>query len=144
MIGDKIFLDTNIVVYAHDTSAGEKHKVAEKLMEDLWNSGLGVLSTQVLQEFFVIVTRKIPKPLDIRIAKEIISNLLKWEVVVNDGDSILDAIEIHFQHRYSFWDSMIIESAMKGGASLLLSEDLPDGQVINGIKIKNPFLDSSL
>ena len=143
MKGDKIFLDTNIVVYAHDTSAGEKHKVAEKLMQDLWDSGLGVLSAQVLQEFFVIVTKKIPKPLDIKITKEIISDLLKWEVVINNGDSILDAIEIHLRHRYSFWDSMIIESAIKGGASLLLSEDLPDGEVINGVTIKNPFLGSS-
>ncbi|MCL4475422.1 MAG: PIN domain-containing protein [Nitrospirae bacterium] len=140
MRGDKVFLDTNILVYAHDTSAGDKHAIALRIVKDLWASGLGVLSTQVLQEFFAIATKKIPKPLDISEAKEIVRVLLKWPVVVNNGNSILDAIDIHSRYKYSFWDSMIIESAGRGGASLLLSEDLNDGQTMDGVVIRNPFL----
>ena len=136
---DKVFLDTNVLVYAHDISAGEKHEIAQRIVLDLWNSNLGLLSTQVLQELFVTLTRKIPRPIETKLAKEIVSVLLKWEIMVNDGESILSAIEIHSRHHFSFWDSLIIEAAIRGGATLLLSEDLPDGQIIEGIKIKNPF-----
>ena len=96
-------------------------------------------STQVLQEFFVNVTKRIPKPLDVKSAKEIISDYLKWDVIVNNGEDILEAIEIQSQYKYSFWDSLIICAAKKGGAILLLTEDLSDGQIINDLTIKNPF-----
>ena len=139
MPDDRVFLDTNIIIYAYDATAGMKHEIAKKTVIDLWNSGLGIISTQVLQEFFVASTKKLPKPLDKKLAKEIIQDLLKWEVMINDGESILAAIEIHLRYNYSFWDSMIIESAIKSGALLLLSEDLSDGQIINGVTIKNPF-----
>jgi len=142
MPGTKVFLDTNIIIYAYDLSAKEKHEKARKILVDLWDSGRGALSTQVLQEFFVSVTQKIPQPLTLAVAKEIVSDLLKWEIVVNDGDSILEAIELHSRHKYSFWDSLIIQAAIKGGASLLLSEDLSGGQIIHGVAIKNPFLKS--
>jgi predicted nucleic acid-binding protein len=135
----KIFLDTNIIIYAYDVSAKEKHEQARKLLVDLWDSGRGVLSTQVLQEFFVSVTQKIPQPLTLNMAKDIVSDLLRWEMVVNDGDSILEAIELRSRHKYSFWDSLIIQAAIKGGASLLLSEDLSGGQTIQGVAIRNPF-----
>ena len=139
MTGDKVFLDTNIIIYAYDLSAGEKHKKAKKIFAELWDSGLGVISTQVLQEFFVTITQKIPKTLDKRLAKDIVSDLLKWDVVVNDGESIIEAIEILIRYGYSFWDSLIIEAAMRGGAGVLLSEDLSHGQIIHGVTIKNPF-----
>ncbi len=139
MADQKVFLDTNIIIYAYDVSAGDKHEVARKIMGDLWDSGLGVISTQVLQEFFVNVTQKIPKPLDKRLTKDILSDLLKWDVVVNDGESILEAVEILFKYGYSFWDSLIIEAAMRSGSELLLSEDLTHGQIINGLTINNPF-----
>ncbi len=138
MNGDKVFLDTNVIVYAYDKSAGEKHRIASDIMIELWKSGHGVISTQVLQEFFVVTTRKIPKPLKVNLAKEIINDLLAWDVVTNDGESILSAIDIHLKHKYSFWDSMIIDAALKGGASVMYSEDLSDGQ-INSVTIKNPF-----
>lgn len=140
MPDNKVFLDTNILVYAYDVSAKEKHESARDIVLELWDSGLGVLSTQVLQEFFVLATKKIPEPLDSKHAKEIVNDLLAWDVVVNDGQSILDAIDIHSRHKYSFWDSMIVGVAIKGGADILLSEDLSSGQVINGVKIKNPFV----
>lgn len=140
MSADKVFLDTNIITYAYDISAGEKHSIANKILIDLWDSGNGVLSTQVLQEFFVSVTGRIQKPLDVIRAKEIVRDLLRWDVVVNDGESVLKAIEIHHRHHYSFWGSMVIQAAIKGNAALLLSEDLSEGQVIGGVEIKNPFL----
>ncbi len=95
MRGDKIFLDTNIIIYAYDLSNKEKHGKAVEIIEELWASGHGVVSTQVLQEFFFNVTKKIPHPLDVKAALEIIKDFLKWDVVVNNGDSIVEAIEIY-------------------------------------------------
>jgi len=139
MSGAKTFLDTNIVIYTYDASAGLKHEIARQIMTDLWTSGNGILSTQVLQEFYANVTRKIPKPLDLDLARQIVADLLKWDVVVNGGDSILDAVDIQKRHNLSFWDAMIISSAVSGGAVTLLSEDLTDGQIIGGVTIRNPF-----
>jgi predicted nucleic acid-binding protein len=139
MSEDKIFIDTNIIIYAYDVTAGNKHKVARNILTELWNSGMGVISTQVLQEFFVNAIQKIPRPIDKKLAKEIVRDFLKWNVVVSNGDSILDAIDICVKYGYSFWDSMIIEAAIKGGAAVLMSEDLQDGQVISGVIIRNPF-----
>jgi len=93
----------------------------------------------VLQEFFVNVVLKIPKPMDKQQAIEIVRDFLKWHVVVNTGDSIIDAIDICSRFGYSFWDSMIIGAAIKGGATDLISENLQDSQVISGVTIKNPF-----
>ena len=140
MNGDKIFLDTNIVVYAHDVSAGHKHEVSRNIMFELWEQRRGVLSTQVLQEFFHVATTKIIHPLNVQTAKEVMEFLLKWNMVVNDGNCVLDAIDIHQKHKYSFWDSLIVASARKGGSVLLLSEDFNDGQMIGELTIKNPFV----
>ena len=142
MPGNKTFIDTNIIIYAYDVTAGKKHKTAGNILADLWNSGLGVISTQVLQEFFVNVVQKIPKPIDKQQAREIVRDFLKWHVVVNTGDSIVEAIDICLKFGYSFWDSMIIEAAIKGGAAVIVSEDLQDGQVVSGVTIINPFLQS--
>lgn len=139
MRDDKVFLDTNIIVCAYDISDKEKHEKAVQIVEGLWTAGTGAISTQVLQEFFVNATKKIPQPLNVETAKKIIEDFLKWEVVVNNGESILEAIDIHEKHKYSFWDSMIIGAAIKGGATTLLSEDLSNEQIISGVAIKNPF-----
>jgi predicted nucleic acid-binding protein len=135
----KAFIDTNILVYAYDISAGIRHETAKKLLASLWNSGLGVISTQVLQEFYVTITRKLPKAIDPRIAKEIVTDLLEWEVVTIEGPMILNAMELNQKHSFSFWDSLIIAAAEKAGCALLLSEDLASGRSIGQIKIKNPF-----
>ena len=144
MPGDKVFLDTNVLIYAYDVSAGKKHEMAKTILMDLWNSGKGILSIQVLQEFFVNITKKVSKPLGVKLAKDIIRDLLKWDIVIIDGESLLEAVEIHIRHQYSFWDSMILKAAQKGGAVLLLSEDLMHGQTIDGVTIKNPFTDNTL
>lgn len=135
----RTFLDTNVLIYAYDASAGQKREIAKGVVERLWVSGLGVLSTQVLQEFYVNVIAKIPSPLDKKIARGIVRDLLNWEVVVNDGPAVLSAIDLQLKHGYSFWDAMIIASAITGGANLLLTEDLSDGQTVQGVKISNPF-----
>ena len=144
MKGDKVFLDTNILVYAYDISAGRKHNHAEKIVADLWNARTGVLSIQVLQEFFVSVTKKIPHPLDSSAARDIVKDFIQWEIVVNDGELTLEAIEIQTKQRFSFWDAMIIAAALRSDASTLLTEDLSDGRLIEGLRIENPFKELEL
>ncbi len=136
---DKIFLDTNIIVYAHDRSSKDKHAVARDIMDYLWENRKGVISVQVLQEFFVCVTKKILKPLAIKNARVILEYLSTWNVVTNDKYITLKAIDIQERYRLSFWDSLIIQAALQGQARLLLSEDLPGGQVEKDLKILNPF-----
>jgi predicted nucleic acid-binding protein len=136
---NSIFVDTNIIVYAYDVSAGEKHSRSLEIMKDLWSTGRGIISTQVLQEFFVTVTRKIAKPLSAVVAKEIVKDFFKWKTVIVGEETILDAIDIHLEHKYSFWDSVIIASAIEAGVGELLSEDLSDKTKIKGIFIKNPY-----
>ncbi len=133
------FVDTNILVYAHDVSAGNKHTRAKSLINDLWNSGYGCLSTQVLQEFYVAVVQKVPKPIQPEIAAGIISDLSQWRLHVTGADDILEAINIHQRNRISFWDALIICSANKLGCEVLLTEDLSNGQYYEGTKALNPF-----
>jgi predicted nucleic acid-binding protein len=139
MQDNKIFVDTNIIIYAFDMTAGKKHEIAKKILVDLWDSGRGIISTQVLQEFYVNAVQKIPRPISKDQAKEIIRDFLRWQVVINTGVSIVGAIDIGFRYGFSFWDALIIEAALSGSADLLLSEDLQDGQNINGLIIQNPF-----
>jgi predicted nucleic acid-binding protein len=139
MKGAKTFVDTNILVYAYDVSAGPKHGSAANIMRELWNAGAGAISMQVLQEFFITVTGKIARPLDMTTAREIVRDFLKWSPIVFNGELLIDAIDIHAAHRYSFWDSLIIAAAIESGATRLLSEDLADRHTIKGITITNPF-----
>jgi predicted nucleic acid-binding protein len=142
MSGDKVFIDTNILVYAYDVSAGGKHEAARKLVAGLWISGLGVVSTQVLQEFYVTATRKLPKPIDPKAAQDIVRDLLEWEVVTVDGEMILAAMDLHRSHGLSFWDALIIVAAGKAGCELLMSEDLSSGGSIGGVTLQNPLVNS--
>jgi len=135
----KVFLDTNMLIYAHDSSAKTKHEMARETVLELWEHHQGLLSTQVLQEFFYAITRKIPKPMDALQARKIVEDLCRWEVVVNDTRGILSAIDIQSRYQYSFWDALIIQAAIQGGAKTLLTEDLSHGQTIQGVKIRNPF-----
>lgn len=135
----KTFVDTNIVVYAHDRSSGKKHKISKEILRKLWQKRIGILSTQVLQEFFYIATKKISDPINLSKARESIKHLLAWKLVVNDGPSILQAIDLYKKYKYSFWDSLIIQAAITGKAEILLSEDLRSGQIIESVKIINPF-----
>lgn len=136
----KTFVDTNILVYAYDATAGEKRRAARAAVAGLWRTCAGLISTQVLQEFYVTVTRKVPRPLEASLAGEIVADLLTWDVVVNDGESILRAFQIERRQRISFWDALIVAAAVRGGADVLLTEDLPHGQTLAGVLVRNPFL----
>jgi predicted nucleic acid-binding protein len=140
---DKSFVDTNILMYAHDTAAGTKHERARALVEELWRDRSGVVSTQVLQELCVTLRRKAGRPLDTKGTREIIADYLTWRVVVNDGDSILAALELEERHQVSFWDAMVIHAAQVAGVPTLYSEDLSDGQRYGGVQVRNPLVDAS-
>ena len=136
---DNVFLDTNILIYAHDMDAGSKHDTAVSIIENMWEEETGVISTQVIQEFYVNVTRKILNPLTHVRARGIIVNYFSWHVELVEPDTILSASEIEERHLLSFWDSLIIATACQGKAKKLLTEDLNPGQFIEGILIENPF-----
>jgi predicted nucleic acid-binding protein len=136
---DKIFVDTNVLVYGHDVDAGQKHQIAQGLLVELWNNRTGVLSVQVLQEFYVTVTRKLVHPLSAKEGRNIIRNYLSWHIEINDSLSVLDASRIEENFKISFWDALIVAAASKANVSKILTEDLKPGQVIEGILIENPF-----
>lgn len=139
-MSDRVFVDTNILIYAYDLDAGAKHVRAQALVRSLWEAGGGMVSTQVLQEFYVNVTRKIPVPLTLAVARGIIASYRAWQVEINSVDTLLQASEIQERHQLSFWDSMIVAAAAQGGAATLLSEDLNHGQQVGSVRIENPFL----
>ena len=138
-MSDRYFVDTNILMYAHDASAGDKHARARALVENLWQNRSGVVSTQVLQELAVNLRRKARKPLDATATREVVSDYLAWQVVVNAGDSILEALDLEARYQISFWDALVIQAAQVAGAEILYSEDLSDGQTYGTVRVKNPL-----
>jgi predicted nucleic acid-binding protein len=140
-MSDKCFVDTNILVYAHDRSAGVKHQRARLLLESLWDSDEGVLSTQVLQELCINLRRKVRHPLEFDEIRQLIRDYSSWEVVTNTPESVLQALDIEARYKTSFWDALILQAAGSSGASILYSEDLATGQSYGAIRIVNPLLD---
>ena len=138
-MSDKIFVDTNILVYAHDLDAGNKNEVAAKLISQLWESRNGVLSTQVLQECYVTLTKKVVRPLGKVAVRRLLQSYFSWEIAVNDLQAILQASEIEEAHNLSFWDALIVAAAFSKNVAVILTEDLNHGQLIEGILIQNPF-----
>jgi predicted nucleic acid-binding protein len=140
-MSDRCFLDTNILVYAHDNFAGWKHKRAATLTEQLWNDGTGVISTQVLQEFCYTLRRKLTPSLSLQDTFAVVQQYLAWNVVVNLPTSSLEALEIEARYKVSFWDALILHSAGQGTAKILYTEDFSHGQVYGKVRAINPFLD---
>jgi len=138
-MSDKYFVDTNILMYAHDTSTGAKHDRAKELVAELWRERSGVVSTQVLQELSVNLRRKAGRPLDAKATREIIADYLTWHVIVNSGDSILEALDLEARYRVSFWDALVLHAAESSGAEVLYSEDLSDGQTYGSVRVVNPL-----
>jgi predicted nucleic acid-binding protein len=138
-MSDKYFVDTNILVYAHDTSTGAKHARASELIAELWRDRSGVVSTQVLQELSVNLRRKAGRPLDAKATREIIADYLTWQVIVNSGESILEALELEHRYRISFWDALIVHAAQSSGAEVIYSEDLSAGQHYGNVRVLNPL-----
>jgi predicted nucleic acid-binding protein len=137
-MSDKYFVDTNVLMYAHDKAAGVKHERAKALVEELWRDRTGVVSTQVLQELAVNLRRKAGRPLDAKGAREIVSDYLTWQVVVNTGESILEALDFEGRYQISFWDALVLQAAHASGAEVLYSEDLSDGQSYGSVRVVNP------
>lgn len=139
MSAERVFVDTNVLIYAYDSQAGAKRQRAQDRLSALWEEETGVLSVQVLQEFFANATRKLRDPLDIAKAREIVRLYREWVAVPASPDHVLAATEFMESYRLSFWDSMIVAAAEASDATVLLSEDLSHGQVIAGIRVENPF-----
>jgi predicted nucleic acid-binding protein len=136
----KYFVDTNILIYAHDRDAGVKHERARHLLEELWSTGNGVLSTQVLQELCVNLRRRVTQPLSREEIRKLIEDYLSWEIVVNTPQSILASLEIEERYKLSYWDALILQAAESSGAVVLYSEDLNAGQRYGAVEVVNPLL----
>jgi predicted nucleic acid-binding protein len=133
------FCDTNVIVYAYDSTAGVKHDRAQALLERLWLDGKGVLSVQVLQELFVTLTRKVARPVDPGEARAIVADLATWSLVQPAASDVLAAIDATIRWQLSFWDAMILTAAQRAGAAVLWSEDFSDGQRFDAVTVRNPF-----
>jgi predicted nucleic acid-binding protein len=137
----RIFVDTNVLIYAHDVDATIKHEIAKGVLQELWKQRSGVLSMQVLQEFYVNVTRKLKRPISKASARLIISSYETWCADSIRAD-ISTAFRIEDEAQIGFWDALIVAAALRAGASKILSEDLNAGQTITGIRVVNPFSSS--
>ena len=141
MSADSCFVDTNVLLYAADPSDTRKHEIAKSLIENLWRSQTGVISTQVLQEFCFNLRRKFRPPLSIAETVERVSNYLSWPTVTNTVESTIAALEIEAEHQLSFWDALIIHAAQVSDSKILYTEDLNHGQVFGSVRVVNPFLE---
>lgn len=136
----RAFFDTNVVVYLFDADTPPKQKIARELLRRTAVEGGVLLSTQVLQEFYVAVTRKLAEPLPSENAERAVRDLARFPLVQIDALLVLAGIEASRQLGFSFWDALIVQAAIQGGASVLYTEDLQHGQVIEGLCVTNPFM----
>lgn len=141
-MSDRTFIDSNVLVYGHDVDAGKKREIARDVLHNLWADKTGVLSAQVLQEFYVNVTRKIRKPLPKEQARRVVEIYGVWCLEATTVEDILTASKTEEDAKINFWDALIITMAAKTGAPRLLSEDLNPEQSISGVTIVNPFADA--
>jgi predicted nucleic acid-binding protein len=128
----KVFLDTNILVYCLDHSLPDKKKRCRDLLRNLSNENKGVISTQVMQEFYVAATKKL-------LVKDILHSFNRFEIVLISPGLIQEAIDCSIIHHLSFWDSLIIVAAESAHCHKIWTEDLNDGQIIRGVRIENPL-----
>jgi predicted nucleic acid-binding protein len=136
-LADRVFVDTNVFVYADDDDTADKRDRARALLSELISRSQAVVSTQVLQEFFVVATRKLG--LSKEDARRRVETFARLHVVLVRPELVLSAIDLHRLHSISFWDALVLRSAAVAGCARLLTEDLQHGQVIDGVRIENPF-----
>jgi predicted nucleic acid-binding protein len=134
----KVFLDTNVLVYQLDKRSLAKQRISRELTRDAAGRGEAVISTQVLQEFYVVATTKLK--VDAVLAKAITNRLCNMEVVTVTIELISQAADIHIQNNISFWDALILAAAASANCERVLTEDMKDGQTISGVKISNPYV----
>jgi len=137
-MSDKTFVDANVLIYAHDVDARAKHEVAKRVLHELWSERTGVLSLQVLQEFYANVTRKVPRPLSKESARLVASTYTIWCVDTTPAE-IASAFRIEDESHIGFWDAPMVASAIKTGVTRLLSDDLNAGQTMSGVRVENPL-----
>jgi predicted nucleic acid-binding protein len=131
------FFDTNVLIYTDDKADPAKQQRALDLVAEHRRARTGVVSLQVLQEYFVTVTRKLQ--VDARVARRKVELLAEFDVATPDVADILAAIDLHRLHGLSFWDALILRAAKQAGCSVLFSEDMQDTREIDGVRIVNPF-----
>lgn len=136
-MADRVFVDTNVFVYADDDDTPDKRDRARALLSELISRGQAVVSTQILQEFFVVATRKLG--LSKEDARRRVETFARLHVVLIRPELLLSAIDLHRLHSMSFWDALVLRSAAVAGCARLVTEDLQHGQVIDGVRIENPF-----
>lgn len=135
----KSFVDTNVLFYVHTPTEGRKHERAKHIVRELWDSRNGVISTQVLQELCINARRKMLPPIPTEQLRAVVASYLRWEVVVNTGQSVLHALDIEARYKISFWDALILNAAEEAGCEVLYSEDLSAGQHYGSVLVVNPF-----
>ncbi len=133
------FVDTNVLVYAIDSSAGPKQRTAAALVERVWNEKTGCVSVQVLQEFHTSATAKVKHRAQLAEALSAIEVFREWPVFAPQFSDVLDAIAAQHRWQISFWDAMVIHAAQALGCDVLWSEDLNSGQRYNEVLVQNPF-----
>jgi predicted nucleic acid-binding protein len=139
-MSDKVFIDTNVLLYAYDRDAGAKHEIARKLIRRCWETASGVISIQVLSEFFARATRAGHSFVSLDEAESIVQNLSNaWVVVIPDVSVVLEAIRGRKDHQLSYWDALIWATAKQARIGTVYTEDFQDGQVVEGVKFVNPF-----
>jgi predicted nucleic acid-binding protein len=138
-VTERIFLDADILVAAHDLDAGEKRAIADHVLRQLWQDETGVLSVLVLHEFYVALIGGAASPVPRRAARELVDAYRVWPIVTLEAEDILAASEIEERHRLPFRDAMIVSAARKARATLLLSERIQPARHITGLEIRNPF-----
>lgn len=139
----RAFLDTNVLVYLFDGGSPAKQRRAQQLFERVAYAGEALLSTQVLQEFYVAVTRKLSKPLAPELAYRVVQDLALLPLVQIDSQLVLGAIERSQREQLAYWDALIVQAAVEGGADMLFSEGLQHGQQFGALTVQNPFLGRS-
>jgi predicted nucleic acid-binding protein len=135
-------LDTNILVYAYDISEKRRREIAKALVDEVWDSGGGVLTLQNLSEFFFAVTRKVQKPVPVVDAKAIVSDILRssrWMVIDRNAGTLVKAMEMVESVRAPFWDALIAACALEHGIDVIVTENEKDFKNIPRITVINPF-----
>ena len=135
----EVFVDTNVFVYARDTADPAKQRTASEWLAWLWETGHGRISHQILQEYYVTVTRKLSPGLSPAEAREDVRDLLAWDPPAVSADLFDQAWSLEDRFGFSWWDSLVVASALAQACDILISEDLQDGQRIDGLFIVNPF-----
>jgi predicted nucleic acid-binding protein len=136
-MSDRSFLDTNVLVYTDDRADLKKHRRALELVAEHRTAGTGVVSLQVLQEYFVTITRKLR--VDVQVARRKVELLAEFDVARPEVGDVLASIDLHRLYGLSFWDALVLRTAKQSGCKVLFSEDMQTQREIEGVRIENPF-----